>query len=146
MIIDTLANLKDYATVHRDMPAVIDFLLTHNLTALENGRIKLGDGFINIQTINPKTKEEARLESHQKMIDIQIPIDGDEIMGFTSLCDAVPATYNEEKDITFHPGSADSYLHVRKGMFAVFFPQDVHAPGITNISMRKIVVKLPVLR
>lgn len=144
MIIDTLVNLKDYATVHREMQAVIDFIFTHNLLTLEDGRINLGDGFINIQTINPKTKEEARLESHQKMIDIQIPIDGDETIGFTPLCDAVPATYDEKKDITFHPGSADNYLHVRKGMFAIFFPQDAHAPGITNIAMRKIVVKLPV--
>ena len=36
-----------------------------------------------------------------------------------------------EKDITFYKGFAKDYLTITPGMFAIFFPQDGHAPGVT---------------
>ena len=53
----------------------------------------------------PKTKEDAKLETHRDFIDIQIPLSGTEIMGYTAAKDCVPADapYNAEKDITFFP-------------------------------------------
>ncbi len=144
MIVDRLEHLKNYKSLHPDMPAVIDFLLTHDLNAMPEGKTDIGHGFINVQTINPKSKTDARLESHIEMIDIQIPLTGDEVMGYQPVEETKPGEYNAAKDITFHPGEADTYIKVKKGMFAIFFPQDVHAPGITSLQMRKVVIKLPV--
>ena len=81
------------------------------------------------------------LKSH---IDIQIPLSGTEVMGYTAAKDCVPADapYNVEKDITFFEGLAETYVAVKPGMFAIFFPQDGHAPGITPDGVKKVIVKV----
>ena len=65
-------------------------------------------------------------------------------MGYTAAKDCVPADapYNVEKDITFFEGLAETYVAVKPGMFAIFFPQDGHAPGITPDGVKKVIVKV----
>lgn len=150
MIIDELSQLRNYLRIHPALKDVADYLESHDLAACADGRYPLdGDGrddcFVNVQTIPAKGEGEARLESHRAMIDIQVPLTGDETMGYVSLERAEEAPYDGNKDIAFHQGSADTYLRVRKGMFAIFFPQDVHAPGITPSGLKKAVFKIPVL-
>lgn len=91
-----------------------------------------------------KIKKPAELETHKDYIDIQIPLSGTEIMGYTAAQDCLPvdAPYNAEKDITFFEGLAEDYIAVKPGMFAIFFPQDGHAPGITPDGVKKIIVKV----
>ena len=93
---------------------------------------------------NPKTKEQAKLETHNEFIDIQIPLSGIETMGYTpaSSCTPADAAYNAEKDITFFEGLAETYVTVKPGMFAIFFPQDGHAPGVTPEGVKKVIVKV----
>ena len=78
------------------------------------------------------------------MIDIQIPVTATETMGYTPLCDLPEFEYNEEKDITKYTGvPAQSYIDVKPGMFAIFFPQDGHAPCISDSDeFKKIIVKI----
>lgn len=52
------------------------------------------------------------------------------------------APYNAEKDITFFEGLAETYITVKPGMFAIFFPQDGHAPGISPDGVKKVIVKV----
>jgi YhcH/YjgK/YiaL family protein len=106
--------------------------------------LKGKDLVVNIAQTNPKTKEQAKLETHNKFIDIQIPLSGVEIMGYTPAADCKPAdaAYNEEKDITFFEGLAESYIPVKPGMFAIFFPEDGHAPGVTETGVKKVIVKV----
>ena len=87
--------------------------------------------------------KEAELTNNE-FIDIQIPLSGTEIMGYTAAKDCVPADapYNAEKDITFFEGLAETYVAVKPGMFAIFFPQDGHAPGITPDGVKKVIVKV----
>lgn len=146
MITDELANIGRYTSCLPSLQAIAEFMERTDLNALPDGKVELEEihGFVNIQTIPAKSVEDAKLESHRKMIDVQVPLAGDETMGYTSLSHVMQAEYNEMKDITFHPGSPDSLVRVRKGMFAVFFPEDVHAPGITAVPIRKAVFKIPV--
>ena len=39
-------------------------------------------------------------------------------------------------------GLAETYIAVKPGMFAIFFPQDGHAPGITPDGVKKVIVKV----
>lgn len=70
------------------------------------GKIKLqGDDLVvNFSQTNPKTKEEAKLETHNRFIDIQIPLSGVEVMGYTPREDLPEAEYNADKDISFTMG------------------------------------------
>lgn len=144
MVLDTLDNLEQYASLNPLFAKAVEYLKNTDLNALSVGKIQLQgtDLVVNVAETKPKTKEEAKMETHNKFIDIQIPLSGVEIMGYTPGNTLPEAEYNEEKDITFFPGLADSYLEVRPGMFAIFFPQDGHAPGITETGVKKIIVKV----
>ena len=146
MVVDTLDNLEKYATLNPLFAQAIAFIKSHDLHAMEVGKTELkgSDLVVNVAQTTPKTKEQAKLETHNAFIDIQIPLSGTEIMGYTAAKDCQPADapYSVEKDITFFDGLADSYIPVKPGMFAIFFPQDGHAPGISPEGVKKIIVKV----
>mgnify|MGYP002623215576 CR=1 FL=1 len=146
MIIDTLDNLHKYAAVNPLFQKVADFLAVHDLNALDEGKYEIEgrDLFLNITTARGKTPDEAVLETHDRMLDIQIPLSAPETYGYTPR-EALPqAEYNAEKDITKIPGlAAESYVTCRPGAFAIFFPQDGHAPCIAGVeSLKKAIFKV----
>ncbi len=146
MIIDTLKHLKDYESLNPLFPKVVEFISQHDLNTLEAGKHEIvgKDLFVNIQIAKGKTPDEAVLETHDKMIDIQIPLSAAETYGYTPR-EALPdAAYNEEKDITKIPGLvAESYVTAQPGSFAIFFPQDGHAPCITGVDeIKKAIFKV----
>ncbi|WP_321331435.1 YhcH/YjgK/YiaL family protein [uncultured Bacteroides sp.] len=145
MVVDTLDNLEKYASLNSFFAQAIDFIKSHDLKSLELSKIELNgkDLCINVAQTNPKTKEQAKLETHNEFIDIQIPLSGTEVMGYTPGANLpTNAAYNAEKDITFFEGMAENYVAVKPGMFAIFFPQDGHAPGISNEGVKKVIVKV----
>lgn len=146
MIIDRLENLAAYVSIHPFFAEVFDYLKGQDLLAAAPGKIQLRgeDILINITQTTPKLQEEAKLETHVKYIDIQIPLSGTEVMGYSpaSACSQVLLPYDAEKDVAFYEGEAQNYLAVSPGMFAVFFPQDAHAPGITPTGVKKVIVKV----
>ncbi len=145
MVIDTLDKLSLYESVNPLFKDVVEFVKNNDLASMEEGKypIQGGDLFVNIQVAKGKTPDEAVLETHVKMIDIQIPLSGVETYGYTPLCNLPEAEYNEEKDITKFPGLAsDSYVTCQPGMFAIFFPQDGHAPCIAAEPIKKAIFKI----
>lgn len=144
MVIDKIENLEKYASLNPLFAQAIEFLKSTDLNAHEIGKVKLqGDDLVvNFAQARPKMKEEAKLETHNRFIDIQIPLDGVEVMGYTPRADLPDAEYNAEKDITFYPGLAESYLTIKPGMFGIFFPEDGHAPGVTPDGVKKVIVKV----
>ncbi len=149
MIIDTLDNLVKYTSLNPLFADVLEFLKNNDLETLQAGKHQIIDGdlFVNIQMAKGKTKEEAVLETHKCMIDIQIPISGEETFGYIPACDLPEMEYNAEKDITKFPGvPSQSFVTCKKGMFAVFFPQDGHAPCITDQpELKKAIFKVKVV-
>lgn len=146
MIIDKLENLKMYESVNPLFAKVVEFLQQNDLNALETGKHEIvgKDLFVNIQVAKGKTPDEAVIETHDKMIDIQIPITAAETFGYTQR-DQLPKTeYNAEKDITKIPNlAADSYVTCQPGMMAIFFPQDGHAPCIAGVpELKKAIFKV----
>jgi len=146
MIIDRIENLSMYTALNPLFADVIDFLESHDLQALETGKypIKEKDVFLNLQQAKGRHQEEAVLETHIKMIDIQIPISGEETFGYTPLADLPDLEYNEEKDITkYGETKSQTYVTVKPGQFAIFFPQDGHAPCITHAAeIKKAIFKI----
>ena len=146
MIIDKLENLKNYASVNPLFPKVVEFLQQNDLNALEAGKHEIvgKDLFVNIQLAKGRTPAEAIIETHNKMIDIQIPLSDAETFGYTQR-DALPeAEYNVEKDITkIQDLAADSYITCQPGMMPIFFPQDGHAPCIAGVpEIKKAIFKV----
>ena len=146
MIIDSIDNLGKYVAMNPLFADVVDFLKSHDLQTLEAGKypIKDKDLFLNLQMAKGRSQEAAVLETHIEMIDIQIPISGEETFGYTPLQDLPSFVYNAEKDITkYGETKAQTYVTLKPGQIAIFFPQDGHAPCIAGVpEIKKAIFKV----
>ena len=146
MIIDTLDNLEKYAAINPLFPKVVEFLKANDLSKMADGKYEIEgkDLFVNITVAKGKTPDQAVIETHNKMIDIQIPITDSETFGYTPRENLPAAEYNAEKDITKIPDlAAESYITCQPGMMAIFFPQDGHAPCIAGVpEIKKAIFKV----
>ena len=91
--------------------------------------------------------EEVPFESHRTFWDLQIVMDGEELVGYSPLgALRETAEYDPVSDITFYSGSGQMF-RLEKGMMMLLSPFDGHQPGVssgkTPSRIRKIVVKLP---
>ena len=149
MIIDTLDNLGKYVALNPLFADVVEFLKSHDLQTMEAGSypIKDKDVALKLSLTKQRTKETAFLETHIEMIDIQIPITCAETFGYSPLCDLPAFEYNEEKDITkYGDTKPQTYVTVNPGQFAIFFPQDGHAPCIIEKEeIKKAIFKVKVI-
>ncbi len=145
MIIDSLDNLEKYVALNPLFRDVVDYIKSNDLNVKPEGKelIKGDDLFVNFNTAQGKTAENARLETHDRMIDIQIPLNCEETYGYTPRTVLQEQEYDAEKDITFYDGPARQYVKATPGMFAIFFPQDGHAPCISGEkTIRKVIFKV----
>lgn len=145
MVIDTIDNLGKYVGMNPLFADVVEFLKGNNLSTMEEGKhpIQGKNLFVNITTAKGRTKEQAVLETHIEMIDIQIPLDTEETYGYTPLCDLPDYEYNAEKDITKYGDTpAQTYVTCKPGQMAIFFPQDGHAPCISERDIKKAIFKV----
>lgn len=121
------------------------------LEAGESHRTELGDGVFAIEQVyETKLRAAGFFESHQKYIDVQVVIEGEEAMELADISRTkVVEPYLPERDLTVHGDEPHaSVLRVRAGEVAVFYPADVHMPSLqvdsTPVLVRKAVVKVPV--
>lgn len=145
MVVDTLDNLEKYVSLNPLFEEVVKFIKENDLNKLEAGKhfIKDKDLFVNITTAHGKTADEAVLETHKNMLDIQIPLDNNETYGYLPLADLPEAEYNAEKDVTKYPGAkVETYVNCKPGEFAIFWPQDGHQPCIGEGDIHKAIFKV----
>lgn len=146
MIVDTLNETTQYEAIHPRFKQAFDYLKQHDLTNAPVGKIMLdGDNlFISVAEMEGKEAQAARTETHQKYIDIQMPLSNTETIGWIAAdaCKHVTQAYDASKDIAFFEEQPTTYISLKPGQFAVFFPQDGHAPGISTGILKKIIVKV----
>jgi YhcH/YjgK/YiaL family protein len=135
MIIDTISNLYKYVGLNPLFADVVEFLKKNDLNTMEEGKHPiLGDRlFVNITTTKARSEGEAILETHVEMVDIQLPLDADETYGYTPLKCLPESEYDAEKDISFYGDTKpQTYVTCQPGQMVIFFPQDGHAPCISE--------------
>lgn len=145
MVIDTLDNLEKYVSLNPLFTEVVKFINETDLTKLETGKhpIQGDELFVNIAVAHGKTEEEATIEAHRQMIDIQIPMNTEETYGYSPVKDLPEVEYDEAKDCTLYPGvKAQTLVTCKPGQFAIFFPQDGHQPCIGKGDIHKAIFKV----
>ena len=146
MIIDTIENLGKYTTLNPLIADVVEFLKSHDLSTMEEGKytIKGNDLFVSVQVAKQRTKDTAFIETHIEMVDVQIPITCAETFGYSPLCALPSFEYNAEKDMTkYGDTKPQTYVTVNPGQFVIFMPQDGHAPCIIEESeIKKAIFKV----
>lgn len=146
MILDSLENAGLYESTHPRFKHAFDFLRSTDLASLPLGKMEL-DGknlFVNVVDAVGKTPDVAKMETHNKYIDIQVPVTGSETMGWItgSKLKKITEPYNADKDISFFADKASNFIVVQPLQFAVFFPQDGHQPQLFEGIIKKIIVKV----
>lgn len=149
MIIDTLNNASKYASLNPLFAKAFDFINQNDLAILEDGVIQIEDGLkVIINTANGKTAEAslAKFECHDQNIDIQVCVKGLETIAWKprEKCATPNGDYNSEKDVRFFSDDPDMFFQLTDGQFAIFYPEDVHAPMIGEGEIKKLVFKVKI--
>ena len=147
MIIDTINNSSKYLGLHPLFIKAFDFINQNDVTQLPDGVIEISEGLkVIINTGNGKTDEEslAKFECHDKNIDIQVCVNGLETIAWKprEKCVTPNGDYNPEKDVRFFSDEPDMFFQLTDSQFAIFFPEDVHAPMIGKGEIKKLVFKV----
>lgn len=149
MIIDTLNNASKYYSAHPLFAKAFEYINQTDLANAADGKSDIGDGLKAIYSNAPgKTKEASlsKFECHNKNIDIQVCINGLETIGWKprEKCVTPNGDYNAEKDVQFYNDSPDTFFQLTNGQFAIFYPEDVHAPMIGEGEIKKLVIKVKI--
>lgn len=141
-----------YEKIKELSAAAYDFVMKLLSEDVENGRHDLDDGvFVNVMTYETKWRSEACFEAHKKYIDIQIMINGSEIISTQPV-----ETMHKYKCIQpFGDGDTELYEVnsecvdnvLNNGDFIILYPEDGHMPCICigeKKTVKKAVVKVPV--
>ncbi|MBQ3613125.1 MAG: YhcH/YjgK/YiaL family protein [Bacteroidales bacterium] len=127
----------------------IEYIRTHDLNALENGRHEL-DGynlFVNIVDGKMRPVQEARLEVHDIYIDVQVPLSKGETYGVKprSACTSPDGEMNLSDDIMFFDDPIEETVSAEAGDIVTFAPDMAHAPLIGEGVIHKAIFKVKVV-
>ena len=147
MIVDKIENTHLYINLGERIKKSFDYIIQTDLKKLQPGRYDIDgdDIFALVSEYRTKPESDGKLEAHKKYIDIQYLISGEELMGYAPLDgQEILEPYKKENDIIFYKGEK-VFIKVTEGMFAIFFPEDVHMPGIQvekKSPVKKLVIKV----
>lgn len=140
-------NVKNYPVA---IQKAIAYLTQTDFGKLEDGVYEIDGKRMYAQVFHHTSKPvaETQPELHKKYLDVQFWICGEELFGIApsngvgSCVEAI-----DERDLYFYDGVAnESFVHATEGCYAVFFPNDVHRPGVCvdgkPLTYRKVVVKV----
>ena len=130
MIIDKIENIGNYPQI----PEYIVNFIKGLSEDTECMRYELIDeDFVNVETYTTKFISDAKFETHNNYVDIQLLLDGEERIYLTSregLNESAP--YNPEKDITFYTNSIEQadFVTLDGSNFVLIYPHEAHAPQV----------------
>ena len=145
MIIDSLENAPRYYSVHPHFTKAFEWLKSQDLQTIEPGKYSIDENLnASVSEKQGNTEEDAKFECHNNWIDIQVCISKRERMGWSSRSSCVKpkGEYSPEKDVLFFEDKPGMYFELQAKQFAVFFPEDVHAPMIGGDTIKKLVIKV----
>ena len=159
MILDKIQNRSIYEAVHKNFGYAFDMIENAVKKDLpvgkyvfeDSSKVQEGDLWISVQEYETKPREEKKFEGHQKYIDIQFIVSGKEVMEVSDLTRMTEKSdYDAAKDVQFFNPKADTTkLILQAGDWAIFFPEDIHMPGVSpeegNVAVKKIVAKVKIL-
>jgi YhcH/YjgK/YiaL family protein len=150
MIYDRLENLNLYCQPGTRLYRALVYARDVS-RRVADGRMDIdGDRlYASVATYETGARVERRFEAHKKYIDIQVLLEGEEVIDVSLGRElSTLEAYDEKRDVLFlKPPQHFASLAMHPGYFAVFYPHDVHRPGCHLQEKRrvhKIVMKVAV--
>lgn len=150
MIFGNIHNLGDISIYPNVLREALNYILKTDLEKISVGtyEIKGRDMYVQILDLETDIETLKLPEVHKNYLDIHFLSKGSERIGFSIDCDKnmISEDYNSERDILFYKNcDSESFINMKPGNFAIFFPNDVHRPGCIGKKkeiIRKVVVKI----
>lgn len=150
MIYDTLENIDQYCRDAEPLRKALDFAITFD-SSLPDGRYEIdGDNiFANVMSYTTFAAEKLKFEGHNNHIDVQVILEGEELMDVSHDKNLqVDTPYSEQGDATlFKAPERFSTILLKPGLFVAVFPDDLHQPSRFDkepMQVRKMVIKVRV--
>ncbi len=149
MILDHINNCALYSGVHSNFEKAFEFLKTAADKPVGRYEIDGSNVYAMVQEYNTNPEDNGKYEGHQKYIDIQYVVSGQEKMKMAELSRTTAITqYDEQNDYALFVDQGVAHTVIlQSGEYAIFFPQDIHKPGMAAgeaAPVRKIVVKVKI--
>lgn len=148
MILDTLESAARYEKLNSHFAAAFRWLRQADPSKLSPGRQEVdGDRlYVLVDHKDGRGRAGAKLERHQKYIDIQLTTLGCDEIGWSpaAQCRTAAGAFDAAKDIGRYDDAPQSWVSVPVGTFAIFFPEDGHAPLGGQGPIRKLIAKVAV--
>jgi YhcH/YjgK/YiaL family protein len=150
MVIDKKENERLYYGLHEGFEEAFAFIAKAVKENLPVGRYEVNGDTVYAMVQKYDAKEEAtvRYEGHQKYIDIQYVVDGEECVEVVDIEKTQTIVeYDEAKDAAFFAPTGKTWKGVlRTGDYGIFMPYDIHRPAMrvdgAIARAKKIVVKV----
>lgn len=147
MILSSLGHWQRYAT-NSSLEAGFRFLLRPDLHELPDGVHPIQDDqlFAVIWRGLGRGKEDSPLEYHRRYLDIQYVLSGFDLIGWQKIeeCRRPSGNFDPEKDLGFFADHPKFWMPVAGGEFAIFYPEDAHAPLGGSGPIHKVIIKAQV--
>jgi YhcH/YjgK/YiaL family protein len=148
MILSNLAEADRFLGLHPLFARAFEYLRNADLLALAPGKhaVQGEELFAIVENCVGRTRAEAKLECHRRYIDIQLVLEGVDEMGWKPLaeCKKPLGDFDTARDIRFYGDVPSSWIATPAGSFCLFFPDDAHAPLVSDGMIRKVVMKIAV--
>ena len=150
MVIDTLQNATLYYGLGAKFIKAFDYLTNTDLTSITKGKYEIDgtDIFAIVNEYDTVAASGEQMEAHKKYIDVQYIVSGEELIGHDWLRQQTPSKpYDETADFMLFGEQPSFFSKLQQGMFAIFFPTDLHMPNIMvnkASPVKKIVIKVGV--
>lgn len=147
MVLDKIENHSLYSGLSKNIAKAFAYITNTDLKNTPEGKYEIdNEMFAIVQEYETKNSVDCKIENHAKHIDVQYMISGEEMMGVATHRNQQVEVKNEESDYTFYHAEVHPVL-VEEGMFAIFFPDDIHQPGVKSKAIqkvKKVVVKIKI--
>ena len=147
MVVDKIKNASLYYGLGKRFKLALRYLEKTDFSEIEPGRYEI-DGenvYAFLQTYVTSTVEKTQTEGHERYADIHLIVSGQENVGYAHIDDAVPTGERiPEADMMFYR-PLDRFFYMKKEMFGIFWPEDIHQPRCvvqTTEEVVKVLVKV----
>lgn len=152
MIIGSIDNDFQHLSHIKGIGRVLDYISKANFRDIVDGKhlIDRGSLFFNLTTYRTTYNLNKLAEVHWEYIDFQYLLQGEEVIGWAnySTTQKPAIKYSQQDDVAFFDEVQDeSHLLLKEGMYAIFYPNDIHRPGLQasrSCEVRKAVFKIKI--
>ena len=124
MIIDSLANARQYISLHRRFQKSFQFKKYINLDTIEAGNYKIDGKDIHtaVSVKDGVNAADAKYDAHNLNMDIRVCPTGSETIGWKPRknCTNIKAPFNAEKDEPNYDTTADKFFQLKPGNLLSF--------------------------